>query len=318
MPVGPTAYMVTGPSFTSAAAGARADPGQDSTRGPASASRGSRLRGARVWSRCSASARGPLVMVSPPCRGSVRHGLMSRRAGPSARRFSCCLPADVADRRVRWAAQRQPAVASGQDAGLAKTDGLETSMLKRIVSGRPFGVAVFAEGIGLAQVLRWTPRRTRACPARNQGPAPAVIGPDSPASHRPRPRFRPGGPEITPVTGDGRPVARTRCSAESWTVSPTVAESSIAADVSTRAVRGSAAGAGQKTFAKIAEDADVSCPMPGTHCSSPPPAGCVICGVSRTYTPPAGCVICGVSRTYTPPAGCVICGVSRTYHPAPG
>ncbi len=29
-------------------------------------SRGSRLRGARVWSRCSASALSPLVMVSPP------------------------------------------------------------------------------------------------------------------------------------------------------------------------------------------------------------------------------------------------------------
>jgi fatty-acyl-CoA synthase len=28
---------------------------------------------------------------------------MSRRAGPSARRPSCCFPADVADGRVRWA-----------------------------------------------------------------------------------------------------------------------------------------------------------------------------------------------------------------------
>jgi hypothetical protein len=104
-PRGPTASMVTGPSFTSAAAGARAGPGQDSTRGPASASRGSRLRGARVWSRCSASALGPLVMVSAPCRGSARHGPMSRRAGPSAPRLSCCLAADVAGRRVRWAAR---------------------------------------------------------------------------------------------------------------------------------------------------------------------------------------------------------------------
>jgi hypothetical protein len=93
MPAGPTAYMVTGPSFTSVAAGARAGPGQDSTRGPASASRGSRLRGARVWSRCSASALSPLVMVSAPFRGSVRYGPMSRRAGPSARRLSCYLAA---------------------------------------------------------------------------------------------------------------------------------------------------------------------------------------------------------------------------------
>ncbi len=103
MPAGPTAYMVTGPSFTAAAAAARADPGQDSTRGPASASRGSRLRGARVWSRCSASALGPLVMVSPPCRGSVRHGPMSRCTGPSARRLSCScrltLPAGGCARR---------------------------------------------------------------------------------------------------------------------------------------------------------------------------------------------------------------------------
>ena len=70
--------------------------GQDSTRGPASACRGSRLRGARVWSRCSASVWGPLVMVSAPCRGNMRHGPMSRRAGPSARRLArCYLPAET-------------------------------------------------------------------------------------------------------------------------------------------------------------------------------------------------------------------------------
>ena len=109
--------MVTGPSFTSAAAGARAGPGQDSTRGPASACRGSRLRGARVWSRCSASALSPLVMVSAPCRGSVRHGPMSRLTGPWARRLSCCLPADVAGRRVRG---RRAAACCGERAGCVR------------------------------------------------------------------------------------------------------------------------------------------------------------------------------------------------------
>jgi hypothetical protein len=42
--------------------------GHNSTRGPVSASRGSRLRGARIWFRCSASASSPLVMLSPPLR----------------------------------------------------------------------------------------------------------------------------------------------------------------------------------------------------------------------------------------------------------
>ena len=88
--------------------------GQDSTRGPASACRGSRLRGARVWSRCSASVWGPLVMVSAPCRGRVRHGPMSRRRGPSARRLSCCWPAEVACLRVRG---RRAAACCGERAG---------------------------------------------------------------------------------------------------------------------------------------------------------------------------------------------------------
>jgi hypothetical protein len=43
------------------------------TRGPASASRGSRLRGARTRARYSASSRGSLVIASSPQRRSARH-----------------------------------------------------------------------------------------------------------------------------------------------------------------------------------------------------------------------------------------------------
>ena len=46
---------------------------QGKTRGPASASRGSRLRGARTRARYPASSRGSLVIASPPLRGSARH-----------------------------------------------------------------------------------------------------------------------------------------------------------------------------------------------------------------------------------------------------
>jgi len=127
MPTAPMAHMATGRSLTSVAAAARADPGQDSTRGPASASRGSRLRGARVWSRCSASASSPLVMVSPPCRGSVRHGPRSRRTGrwarqPPLRGAACRIPG------------RQPA--SGR--AVAPVDA------KSVVKEMPAGRSLFA------------------------------------------------------------------------------------------------------------------------------------------------------------------------------
>jgi hypothetical protein len=51
-----------GPADAACGGPNRTRSGQNSTRGPASASRGSRLRGARVWSRCSASASSPLVL----------------------------------------------------------------------------------------------------------------------------------------------------------------------------------------------------------------------------------------------------------------
>jgi hypothetical protein len=57
--------------------------GQDSTRGPASASRGSRLRGARVWSRCSASASSPLVLG----HSTVPRGRAPRTKVPGLRDF---------------------------------------------------------------------------------------------------------------------------------------------------------------------------------------------------------------------------------------
>ena len=47
---------------------------QEMTRGPASASRGSRLRGARILVRCSASARGPLATISPLPPRCTRQG----------------------------------------------------------------------------------------------------------------------------------------------------------------------------------------------------------------------------------------------------
>jgi hypothetical protein len=53
--------------------------GRDMTRGPLSASRGSRLRGARGLARSSASSWGPLSQSVHPCHSGTRHGPRSLR-----------------------------------------------------------------------------------------------------------------------------------------------------------------------------------------------------------------------------------------------